>query len=208
MELSADDGRMSVARAPYSTYMFGTLGETDEIMRRVALLVAALPISLFFTAAAAETPTPAAVTIQSFLNESVPICVAEPARDCIDAGWSHTDADFDDHLSLEELDMVRSAVTEWFSWRQGDLTRYERSILTVGIGMLNAVGLERLFASYDANGDGRMDRSELLADIIGLDDRPLGQILSDPEAVDRAAVAQRLGALSPLLGRMLGQDSP
>ncbi len=199
---------MSVAPAPYSNYMFGSLGETDVIMRRVALLDATRPAILFFSAGAAETPTPGAVTIQGFLNESVPTCLAAPARDCIDAGWSHTDADFDDHLSVQELDTVRGAVTEWFAWRRDDLTRYERSIVTVGIGMLNAVGLERLFTSYDTNGDGLMDRSELLADIVELDDRPLGQILSDPDAVDRAAVAQRLGALSPLLGRMLGQGSP
>lgn len=176
-------------------------------MRRVALLLAILPLYLLSPGAVAGEPTPGAVTIQGFLNESVPVCLTAPALDCIDAGWGLTDADFDDLLSVQELDVVRTQITEWFAWRRDDLTRYERSVLTVGIGMLNVVGLETLFASYDANGDGFIDRPELLADIVELDDRPLGQILSDPDAVDRAAVAKRLGALSPLLGRMLGQGN-
>ena len=113
----------------------------------------------------------------------------------------------DDRLSAGELDTVRGAVTEWFAWRHDDLTRYEQSVLTVGIGLVNAIGVERLIASYDANGDGLIDRAEALADIVQLDDRPLGQVIVDPNAVDRAAVAQRLGALSPLLGHLLGQDS-
>ena len=176
-------------------------------MRHVVLLIAALPVGLVFSAMAAEAPTPGAGAIQDFLNQSVPVCLTAPARDCIDAGWGHADADLDDHLSVQELDAVRDQVTEWFAWRRDDLTRYERSVLTIGIGMLNVIGLERLFTSYDTNGDGLIDRSELLADIVDLDDRPLGEILSDPDAVDRKAVAQRLGALSPLLGRMLDQDS-
>ena len=47
-----------------------------------------------------------------------------------------------------------------------------------------------------------MSRKELLADVT-LDERPLGEVLLDDKAVDRAAVAQRLGSLSPMLEGLL-----
>ncbi len=184
-----------------------TLRDLQKAKRGLALVAMTLPALLGSLTVEAETPSASALTVQDFLDQSVPVCLSAPARDCIDAGWQHTDADSDDHLSVHELDTVRGAFTEWFDWRRNDLTRYERSLISVGISMLNAVGLERLFASYDANSDGLINRAELLADIIELDDRPLGQVLVDPAAVDRAAVAQRLGALSPVLGGMLGQGS-
>ncbi len=169
--------------------------------------VSFLTLMFIATQASAEAPTLGAAAIEGFLQESVPICIAAPAEDCIDAGWNHTDTDADNRLSASELDTVRSAVAEWFAWRREDLTRYEQSVLTVGIGLINAIGVERLVASYDTNGDGWVDRSEALADIVQLDGRPLGEIIVDPNAVDRAALAQRLGALSPILGRLLGQES-
>ena len=175
--------------------------------RTIRLLIGVVPTIFTASGAYAEPPTPGAAAVESFLERSVPICIAAPAQDCINVGWAHTDANADERLSADELDRVRGAVTEWFAWRRDDLTRYEQSVLTVGIGLVNAIGVERLITSYDSNGDGLIDRAEALADIVQLDDRPLGQVIVDPEAVDRAGLAQRLGALSPMLGRLLGQDS-
>ncbi len=175
-------------------------------MRRLLALLFALPFGISVTVAA-EAPTPGAASVQDFLQLSVPICLTAPALDCIDVGWDHVDADFDNHLSVGELNDVKGSVDEWFVWRRNDLTRYERSVISVGLSLLNAIGLERLFASYDADGNGLLDRAELLTDIVELDARPLGEILTDPRAVDRTAVAQRLGALSPVLGGLLGQGN-
>ncbi len=36
---------------------------------------------------------------------------------------------------------------------------------------------------------------------VRLDERPLGRVLGDAEAVDRRAMARRLGKLAPLLDR-------
>jgi hypothetical protein len=41
---------------------------------------------------------------------------------------------------------------------------------------------------------------------VRLDSRPLGQVLTDPKAVDRQAVAKRLGALSPVVDGMVAKS--
>ena len=51
---------------------------------------------------------------------------------------------------------------------------------------------------FDEDGNGVVTKSELLADVT-LDARPLGKILADPKAVDRAAMARRLGLPLPIL---------
>jgi hypothetical protein len=77
----------------------------------------------------------------------------------------------------------------------------ERSLLVLGFVVVEGVGIERLHALYDEDGDGLVDRDELLADV-RLDERPLGEVLLDPEAVDRAAIAARLGLPPALLERL------
>ena len=94
------------------------------------------------------------------------------------------------------------ASRSWFAWRQASLTKRERSALALGLFVADSVGLENLLAGFDADGDGQLTRAELLADV-RLDQRPLGEILSDPTAVDRDAVARRLGAAAPFLGALL-----
>ena len=73
-----------------------------------------------------------------------------------------------------------------------DLTEPERSGIALGFLIVDSIGLERLHAIYDTDQDGLVSRSELLADV-RLDQRPLGQVLLDPAAVDHRAVARRLG---------------
>jgi hypothetical protein len=67
--------------------------------------------------------------------------------------------------------------------------------------VVDGVGIERLHALYDQDGDGLVDRDELLADV-RLDERPLGEVLLDREAVDRVAIAARLGLPPVLLERL------
>ena len=78
------------------------------------------------------------------------------------------------------------------------------SVLRVVV-VIDAVGLDKLVASYDADGDGKLSKKELLTDV-RLDGRPLGQVLLDPKAVDRQAVAKRLGALSPVVDGMMAKS--
>jgi hypothetical protein len=68
----------------------------------------------------------------------------------------------------------------------------------LGLTLADAIGIGRLLAAYDADGDGLVSRAELLADV-ALDERPLAEVLRDPQALDRRAVARRLGVLPQLL---------
>ncbi|MBT5416279.1 MAG: hypothetical protein HOK81_16890, partial [Rhodospirillaceae bacterium] len=67
------------------------------------------------------------------------------------------------------------------------------------------VGIDDIVTSYDADGDGKLTQAEALADVT-LDDRPLGSLLLDPDAVDREAFANRLGAAAPFMKGLLGTE--
>lgn len=141
---------------------------------------------------------PTLLAFDRFLTVSGPICLHRPAAECIEVGWAFADADGDDRLSLYEARLVRDAFADWLEVNAADLGTQERSLSTLGLWLVDTVGLERLHGGYDADGDGLLDRAELLADV-RLDERPLGEILLDPEAVDMEAVAERVGGLLPLL---------
>ena len=74
--------------------------------------------------------------------------------------------------------------------------------------VVDIIGLDKLFAGLNTAGNGKLSRAELLADV-KLDDRPLGPVLQDPDAVDREALGQRLGRVAPIVQSMLGtSDKP
>lgn len=166
----------------------------------------ALSVSISLTAlllavpGAAETAAPSAPVLKfdRFVRSSSPLCAKRPAAHCVDAGWDYADVSRDGGLSLAELKAIQEALTDWTVWRYDNLSGRERASIAMGLWLVNAVGLERLMASFDADGNGMISRSELLADV-SLDERPLGEVLLDPEAVDRKAVAQRFGSMAPLL---------
>lgn len=136
-----------------------------------------------------------------FVASSSPVCLYQPAAECVDVAWVFADRNGDDGLSVEELQDVRDGLQEWTAWRKGDLNRTERSMIALGFLVVDSLGIERLHGLYDADGDGLVGRSELLADV-RLDERPLGEILLDSEAVDRAAIAGRLGLPPALVDRL------
>lgn len=166
---------------------------------RVAALVvpggAALAIS-------EEAPSIEVLAFDQFIRETSPICSHESATLCFTRAFDFADADGDLTLTVDELRPVRDALEDWSAWRDGRLTVKERNGIRLGLWLVDAVGLDELHASYDSDGDGAVSRDELLADVL-LDERPMGEVLLDPEAVDRAAVARRLGALSPFLDQAL-----
>lgn len=137
-----------------------------------------------------------------FVTVASPVCDHQPARDCIEIGWEFADIDGDGSLSIAELELVRDALEEWSAQRRESLTARERSLISFGLWLVDQVGLQNLYASYDEDGDERLTREELLADV-RLDERPLGEILIDPTAVDLKGLAERLGVLLPLLERTL-----
>jgi hypothetical protein len=67
--------------------------------------------------------------------------------------------------------------------------------------VIQTVGPDALFESYDTNRDGALTKEEALADI-RLDQRPLPQVLSDPNSVDWRRLTDRAGMAAPLLKRL------
>ncbi len=168
--------------------------------RARALLIGALAL-LAATPAAAEDVDGSdgrAAAFDHFMGAARPVCQQRPAADCVALAWRFADADGDQELSVAELTEVRGALEDWVLRRQAELSRPERSSLVFGLLLVDSIGVERLLTLYDSDGDGLISRSELLADV-HLDRRPLGEVLLDPVAVDRRAIARRLGIPSALL---------
>src|SRR5690606_24335613 len=127
-----------------------------------------------------------------------PVCQHQPAPRCVDRTWALVDLDADQKLSLAEVRSIHESVSTWLLSNGDELKPRERTNVTLGLALVNMVGLDRLFASYDADSDGQLTREELLADV-DLDQRPLPDIVQDREAVKWQQLARRLGAAKPLL---------
>jgi hypothetical protein len=159
---------------------------------RIGALLAGLAMAPLALASAADTTAEQGAAFDRFMSESRPVCLHEPAERCIAIAWRFADADGDEGLSLAELAAIRAAFAQWTDRHREDLTRPERSGIALGFLIVDSLGLERLHALYDADQDGLLSRSELLAEV-RLDERPLGAVLLDPAATDHRAVARRLG---------------
>lgn len=163
------------------------------------------PVVLAAGAAAAiseDAPTPEVLAFERFIQATGPVCEQEAAEICFDLAFDFADLSGDDRLALPELLTVRDSLEAWAAWRDQSLTAQERNLIRLGLWLVDALGIGVLLDSYDEDGDALLDRREVAADVT-FDERPIGTVLLDPEAVDRAAVARRLGALVPLLEQAL-----
>ena len=177
----------------------------------LATLLALAPLGIALAQPAPARPSPAAparptatpqiLAFDKFMTLSSPICQTQPAQKCIDFGWRFADRDGDKTLSLVELQTVRAEMGNWLSWKENIAPR-ERANAAMGLMIIDSAGLPVLFSGFDGNSDGRLTQGELLADV-RLDERPLGQVLTDEKAVGRQRFSQRLGPLSLLAQTML-----
>jgi EF hand len=149
----------------------------------------------------ASSATPAVESLDQFLSRSVPLCMKAPAVRCVDQGFAFADADRDGKLSPAEVRSTQAQVDRWAKGNARRLPQAERERLIVGLLIIQAVGPDQLFLSYDADGDGLLTREEVTADI-RLDKRPLPEILSDPSSVDWNGLAARAGDAAPLLKKL------
>lgn len=153
--------------------------------------------------AAEQATTPRAViAFEHFIRRSGPLCQSSPSTDCFARGWRFADRNGDGSLGLEELTAIRGELLQWTEWRGESLRGGERLGIATGVWIVDSVGLAKLFTGFDSDRSGGLSREELLADV-QLDERPLGQVLLDPAAVDRRAIAGRLGKLSKVLDALL-----
>jgi hypothetical protein len=163
-----------------------------------------LPVSVLVAATAAV----AAVTpdglerFDSFARSAGPFCAQAASRQCFERAFTFADADGDGGLSLTEVDEVRVTTLDWTRANRDELSPNDRKGILGALALVEVAGLEHLFASYDADGDGELDRKELQADV-KLDDRPLPKLVHDPNAVNWASVRGRLGPAAMLLDGIL-----
>ena len=156
------------------------------------------------TLGGAAVPASAAIDepgFERFMEVGRPVCSEQPAPACVALAWGFADSDGDQALLAAEWAAIRAELESWALRHRDQLTPPEQSGLALGLLLVDSLGLERLHALYDADADGAVSRSELLADV-RLDQRPLAETLLDPAAVDRRAIARRLGVPPALLDRL------
>jgi Ca2+-binding EF-hand superfamily protein len=167
--------------------------------------VASLPAFAGDVAAATQGPSRAVVAFDQFLKVSSPVCVNEPSGRCVDIGFAFADTDHDGKLSLAEIKSVRSSLQDWMAWKGDAVPAKQRTNIALGLIVLDIIGTDKLFASMNTSGTGKLTRAELLADV-KLDNRPLGVVLQDPNSVDRKAIAAKLGRAAPVVGSLMDQS--
>lgn len=150
----------------------------------------------------AEAPAqPGSEAIDRFLRANVGFCMEAPAIQCIDRGFGFADRDRNQRLSLAEVKTAQDEVTRWTQTNGRRLPAHEREKLVLGLLVVQTVGPEQLFKSYDADRDGELTREEVTADL-KLDKRPLPELLADPSTIDWNALSARAGQAAPLLKKL------
>lgn len=129
-------------------------------------------------------------------------CAEAPSRQCFDRGFAFADRDGNGGVSLAEAHRFHDGFRTWGLAHRAAMPAADQQALLAGLLVVQAVGVDAIFASYDVDGDGRLTRSEAAADL-RLDDRPMPVLLDDPRAVDWARVRTRLGPAAVLLVDML-----
>ena len=153
------------------------------LLAAVFLLVLALP-------ATAGPPTPAA--FDHFVRETGPACTRTASRICFDKIFRFADADRDGALDLAEMRDLRMRSGDWLLGHADLLMPTDKQAAVLTLLAIDFVGVDRLFQSYDVDGDGLLTRQEVAADI-ALDDRPVPVLAKDPKAVNWDQLLGRLG---------------
>lgn len=176
---------------------------TDRPPRRARLapFCAGLLACLAALPAGAGVPAAGDAALDRFIETNVPFCMKAPAARCVERGFAFADRDGDGRLSLGEVRETQGQMNRWTKANARRLPDQDREKLVLGLLLLQTVGPERLFRSYDADGDGALTREEVTADL-RLDARPLPAILGDPSSIDWDALSARAGEAAPLLRRL------
>jgi hypothetical protein len=169
-------------------------------MNRSLLACALMLLPVLAAPAAAGTPTPAA--FDRFVREIGPACSIKASSACFERIFRFADSDKDGALDLAEMQALRDRSREWLLGHSRELPAADKQAAVLTLLAVDFVGLDRLFASYDADGDGLLTREEVSADI-ALDDRPVPILVKDPAAVNWDQLLGRLGTGAAVLKDVL-----
>jgi hypothetical protein len=150
-------------------------------------------------------PARASDGLHGIMLELMELCRTAPAGNCVDWAWPHADLDDDQRISLSESELLLKKVRTWALRHRADLVAETRNGVFLGLMVVQSLGVERLITSYDSDGDGALNRGELLQDQ-RVDGRPLPKLIRDPKSFDRTRFAERLGAAAPLVPSADSQD--
>ncbi|HWL69739.1 MAG TPA: hypothetical protein VNS22_15325 [Geminicoccus sp.] len=171
-------------------------------MIRIPLLAALL--LLLAVPAVAGAPTPAA--FDRFVRETGPACALKASSACFERIFRFADRDRDGALDLAELEGLQTRGREWLLGHSRELPPADKQAAVLTLLAIDFVGLDHLFASYDADGDGLLTREEVSADLT-LDERPVPVLVEDPDAVDWDRLMERLGTGAAVLKDVLPRRS-
>lgn len=135
--------------------------------------------------------------MQAFIDKATVPCETKPAQTCVDLAWQFVVSQPKQGMTVADLKRLRARLGTWYDWHQKELPARTRGSIALGMLMADGMTMERLFAAFDTDHNGFVTQKELLADV-KMDNRPLGVVLADPNAVDRAGFAKRLG-LPPMM---------
>jgi hypothetical protein len=164
------------------------------------VLVATSALAALATAALAAAPV--ATGLAGALAELRVACASAPAAVCADRAAALFDGNRDGGVSRDELAAAQQRLRGEAQAKESVLNDQERLLVAVALAALDRAGPETVFAGFDANGDGRLDRAELFADF-RLDKRPFATLVGDPKAVDWQRFAGRFGETGKLFLALL-----
>lgn len=170
------------------------LGEDGR--RRCAGAVRWLALAFLFVATTA--PAAAQDAFTGFIIGLRDICAEQPARACTKRVTSYLDVDNDKLVSLQEFQTVQDLAKTAVASKNEGLSATERNLIAIGLMTLQHAKLDKVFASFDADGNGGLSEQELFADF-RVDHRPFGDIIADPDSVDWRSFAQRFGKVGFLV---------
>ncbi len=168
---------------------------------RPRLHLAAIPL-LLLGIAAETTPAAAQDSFAGFIAGLRDVCAEDPSRACTGRVSAFLDRNKDKKISLQELETLHADAKSAVGDIGSGLSNQERSLISLGVLTLEQAKLETVFRSFDTNADGRLSEAELFADF-KLDQRPFGDIISDPDGVDWTAFSARFGKIGNFVLNLL-----
>lgn len=161
----------------------------------LAISMAAL---LSMTGAALAQSAPAAPNaLEVALTEMRVAYEAAPSAVCAGRAAALFDANGDGGVTRDEMVAGTHRMRVEAQSASSAFNDSERLMVALAVAALDRAGPDQVFAGFDANGDGRVDRAEMFADF-RLDQRPFNQLVADPGAVDWPAFAARFGETGKL----------